>query len=205
MAAKVYAVVSQKGGVGKSSTAVSLGLSFALDGKKVLIADMDAIQKTSSEWYDIREEKLPNLVVKPFKNISDLAIFSKGFDIVIADGAPHASSLTLELAEVADRVIIPTGTSMLDLRPSARLALELIGQGVSAKKISMSLFKTQTDTETSSAAEALAEQGLRVAGNLKSSAGFSQALDAGRGLQEASHPSLKAAGIQYVQSLRAVR
>lgn len=203
MASKVYAVVSQKGGVGKSSTAVSLGLSFALEGKKVLIADMDSIQKSACEWYESRAEQMPNLVVKAFKSISDLAIFSKGFDVVVADGAPHASAMTLELAEVADKVIIPSGTSMLDLRPSARLALELIAQGISPKKIGLSLFKTQTDNEASGAVEALSEQGLKVVGTLKASAGFSQALDAGRGLQEASHPSLKAAGIQYVQSLRA--
>lgn len=204
MARKVYAVVNQKGGAGKTSSACSLALSHAQEGKRVLLADMDRSQQMNAEdWYNIRSDAMENLTVKNFRSIADVALFAKGFDIVVLDGAPNASKLTLEMAEVADKIIIPSGTSRFDLRPSARLALELIDSGIDAKKIRFALYKTLSDAEVQGATEALEKQGLKVCATLKSSVGYSLALDAGKGLQEASHPSLKKAGSLYVQGLRA--
>ena len=40
--AKTYAVCNQKGGVGKTVTAVSLGIGLAREGKRVLLVDVDA-------------------------------------------------------------------------------------------------------------------------------------------------------------------
>jgi chromosome partitioning protein len=199
---RVYAVVSQKGGVGKTSLAVSLAIAEAAKGNRVLLADMDALQQSSCDWYDSRAVKLENLTVRPFKSVSDLAKESVGYDVVIADGAPHASSVTVALAEVADRIIIPTGTSMLDLKPSARLAFELIEKGIDRKKIVFALMKVTTKAEAVSARDALEEQKLKAVSILKVSTGYSQALDSGRALQEASHPSLREHAQKFIEALK---
>jgi chromosome partitioning protein len=204
MARKVYAIFNQKGGAGKTSSACSLALSHALDGKRVLLADMDRSQQMNVEdWYDVRADVLENLTVRNFRSIADVAILAKDFDFIVFDGGPNASDMTFEIAEVADRIIIPTGTSRFDLRPSARLALGLIESGIDAKKIRMALYKTLSEAEEQGAVEALEAKGLKVCASLKCSVGFAIALDAGKGLQEASHPSLREAGSLYVQGLRA--
>ncbi len=129
MAIKV-AVVSQKGGVGKSSIARLIGRELADNGWLVNIADMDVQQATSYHWFKRRaaNQVPPEIHTETFTSVSTALTAAEKFDLFIFDGAPHASRATRDMARASDFVILPTGLAVDDLHPQVALAHELSHQ-----------------------------------------------------------------------------
>ena len=116
-------MVSQKGGVGKSTLSRLIAREYADAGWSVKIADLDVSQGTCFDWQSRRLEHVvtPDVPVERFGNISQALKVAHVYDLLIFDGKPYATSQTLDIAKSCDLLILPTGLSLDDLRPSVLL------------------------------------------------------------------------------------
>ncbi len=107
---------SQKGGVGKSTLAVSIAAGLLSRGYRVLIVDADD-QKSVLTWYNNRPESLPHIPVTGASgNIKAmLKEHAKSYDYIIADCAGRDSAEMRSGLMAADVFISPLRPSQMDL------------------------------------------------------------------------------------------
>lgn len=140
-------VVSQKGGVTKTAISRAIATTFAADGWNVKIADLDINQASSFSWLQRRLSRgiKPSVAVEQFGTVASALKVADNYDLMIFDGAPHATKATAEVARQSDLVVLPTGLSIDDLEPTVRLANDLVGkEGVPIERIAIALSKVGT-------------------------------------------------------------
>lgn len=139
----VIGVVSQKGGVGKSTVTRLIACNYSANEWAVKIADMDLAQGTCTSWNRRRLQNQidPKVSVEQFLNVADAVKTGEHYDLLIFDGAPHSTRKTLEIAQASHLVVLPTGVSLDDLEPTVKLAHELKKNGVDPAKIAVALTR----------------------------------------------------------------
>lgn len=160
----IVAVISQKGGVGKSSIARGLGREVAAGGLTVKIGDLDVQQGTSAEWYRRRlaANIAPIVEVQTYGAAKQALEQAKQYDVFIIDAPARTSKATLEVAQIADLVVQPTGASLDDLVPAVREFHALVKAGVPRTKLVFALSKIGTQAEERDARGYLEEAGYSV-------------------------------------------
>lgn len=203
--ALILGIVSQKGGVGKSTLARLVACEYASSGWAVKIADMDTSQGTSSHWQARRLQAgiSPEISVEQFARVEQALKVADRFNLVLFDGAPHATATTLQIAQSSHLVLLPTGFSLDDLEPTIRLAHELKQKGIDPSKIAIAFCRVGDSTaELEEASAYIAKSGyLLLKGTLPERTGYRRAGDAGRSATETTFETLNKRAGELMQSI----
>ncbi|KUR78280.1 ParA family partition ATPase [Novosphingobium sp. FSW06-99] len=110
------AIVSQKGGSGKTTLSVNLAAAAEASGAVALIIDTDP-QATATQWGAWRSDKAPEVIdsAPPRIQAKVDAAKGQGATFIVIDTPPHADSAASRAVEVADLVLIPCRPSAFDL------------------------------------------------------------------------------------------
>lgn len=201
----IVGMVSQKGGVGKSTLARLMAREFRAGGFSTKIADLDTQQQTCTNWAGRRAENgiEPEIQVQSFATIKSALEEASRFDALILDGKPNASEQTVEIAKVADLVVIPTGQTIDDLHPGVVLAHSLRKKGITPDKIAFAMFKTTgSERENAAARDYITQAGYMILdGEVSVSTAYGSASDQGKAITETSFRSLNDRASKLAQSL----
>ena len=109
-------MLSQKGGVGKTTLSIHLCHALSLKGFNPILIDSDP-QGSSLDWSLARQgERLFPVVAldRPIIH-KELPHLMRGYDFAVIDGAPRLSDLTRSAIMASDLIVIPVQPSPLDV------------------------------------------------------------------------------------------
>lgn len=129
----IYGLTNSKGGVGKTTIAVHLAAHLAKKKRSIIFIDADP-QQSASAW--IKELSLPiqlETLDTPEEIIRRVARLSNAKTDIVIDGPAGLSATTRAIMVRADRVFLPCGPSILDLRAASK-AVQLLREAQKARK-----------------------------------------------------------------------
>jgi chromosome partitioning protein len=199
MSAKILAVAQQKGGAGKTTIAVQLGVWWAKKGRKVTLLDVDP-QGSMKAWHAVREEA--GVEGSPFaadlsgwKLSSEIDRLKGENDYIIVDTPPHAESDARVAVRAAQLILVPVQPSPMDwwaTKPTLDMA---------AKEKTKTLLVLNRLPARGKLADAIREKiegaGLALAAaSLGNRSAFAVSMMEGRGVAETQPKGTAAAEIQ---------
>ena len=193
VAMKVWSIVSQKGGGGKTTLALHLAIAAAKD-LKVLVIDLDP-QQSAERWHAIRQRATgtkddPSIAAGPYQKLPEMLKIARklGADLVLIDTPPKLDKAIIPALAAATMVLVPLKSSILDLQ-----ALEDCADIVNLAKARSKTIVVLNAVPAGRNGDAAVKESLRAASRLKLEVAperlselpaFSQGLKTGRGVTE---------------------
>jgi chromosome partitioning protein len=114
----ITVIGGNKGGSGKTTTAINIAVALAKMGKDVCLLNAD-IQRTSAKWHAERESAgiLPSItLIEKFDNLTQtLKALNEKYEHIIVDVAGRNSREFITSGVIADQIIAPLQCSQPDL------------------------------------------------------------------------------------------
>lgn len=112
---KTIALLARKGGSGKTTCAIHIGVLAQASGLRVIFFDLDP-QRSLSAWWKSRAAETPGLIETDAKRLPEMLKAASGeYDLAVIDTPPAITFETAQVASVADLVLIPLRPSILDI------------------------------------------------------------------------------------------
>ena len=190
----IYAVVSQKGGSGKTTISTNLAVEACLAGKRTMIVDTDP-QGSSGTWSDIRDKPFPKVITtQPSRLPREIGrAAQRGFEVIIFDTPGHTDMSMLTAAQLARLVIIPCRPQVFDLA-SIRMSLDVCRMAQTPAVIVFSAAPTRGHRPIGAARNLLTREDVPILPvMLRQRTAFAHASSYGLGVSEFSSRSPAAA------------
>lgn len=121
MAGTVLTVAQQKGGAGKTTLAAQLATTWAAQGLRVAVVDIDP-QGSLSAWHALRLDRLGAegtglgfSAVQGYRSAREIERLAEQHDMVVVDSPPHAETEARIAVRAATLVLVPVQPSPLDV------------------------------------------------------------------------------------------
>jgi chromosome partitioning protein len=184
---KSLALVSRKGGSGKSLLAIHIAVAFDTRGVNTSVIDLDPQRSAWNFGEDRGKGNYPDVYAPRLDQLSGFMDDLAGNDVklVVIDTPPHSDERSLAAIRLAELVLVPFRPSLLDLRAledTARLV------GVAEKTAQTVLVMNATPNRSplvQEAMEAAATFGLAVCPvTISDRTAFNHAITAAQGVTE---------------------
>lgn len=158
----VIAIVSQKGGSGKTTLAVHLASCASYAKQTACVIDTDP-QATAAAWGDWRGDFLPAIITSPPARLARMIESARatGVKTIVIDTPPHAEAAMRESIKAADLVLVPTRLRAFDLHALEPLA-EMIAFAAKPAFVVFNAVPARAPRLIAEAGEAVGALGLEV-------------------------------------------
>ena len=193
----IYAVISQKGGSGKTTISTNLAVEACLAGKRTMIVDTDP-QGSSGTWSDLRDQPFPEVITtQPSRLPREIGrAAEQGFEVIVLDTPGHTDMSMLTAAQLARLVIIPCRPQAFDLA-SIRMSLDVCRMAQTPAVIAFSAAPTRGHRLVGSAKTHLGDHDVSILPTmLRQRTAFAHASSYGLGASEFAPHSPAAAEAQ---------